>query len=662
MKKLIIKQILLRNFKGIREVEVNLNDNLTKILGCNGAGKSTLADAVSYCLFGKDSKGNAQFGLKTRDEEGNEIPHLEHEATLIVSLDDCEHKLSRILREKWSKPRGSSEEVLTGNVIDYFIDNEKVTKTDYDKFVFAIAGDEIFRLLTIPSHFPTLPWQTQLEKLFDIVGDLTNDDIAGSDPLYADILAELETKSLEAYSKHIGYSIRELKKKIDEMPIRIDTLNKTLPLRLEWETIETSISSLTDEYNKVGEQIYQCKQGNASDIHNKMNRERIAFLQNRIDNIEKSKRYSLRVATDNQDKELRQAKNELEDAMQLMQELSRKRMSLDAQINQCNNSIRELKSAKQSGFDEWEMINKQRFVAPEDITICPTCHQYLPEDEARKAVSEARKTFNENKALRLENLNKRGMQISNDLEQANNLKEQSISELKITNEQEQQSAIIVKEKKDFYDKLQKKPLPTINDLLNEDENYQKLLRDLNEAEKPAEVEQDNTLLEELTAKQETLNKQITELRSQLDTRTQYERVARLIEEAKSQWRTLNNELTQYERKQDIARQFSERRDNILEQRVNALFKFTRFRLYKTQVDGITREPFCTASLNGVEYKDLNNASKIAVGLDIINALSRYYDVAVPVVVDNAEACNDIPDTIGQQILLYVSTNSELTIL
>lgn len=657
MKELIIKQIQLRNFKGIRESDITLNNELTKILGCNGAGKSTLADAVSYCLFGKDSKGNAQFGLKTRDEEGNEIPHLEHEASLVVLIDGVQHKLSRILREKWSKPRGSNDEILTGNVIDYYIDDEKVTKTDYDKYVFSIAGEEIFRLLTIPSHFPTLAWQTQLEKLSAIVGDITNEDIAGEDNLFKDLLAELKQSSLEAHQQHLKYIIREIKKKIDEMPVRIDSHNKALPLKLDWDACQKEINSLTYEYNKVGEEIYSLKNGNQESV----NRHRVEFLQSRIDNIEKSKRYALRCTIDKHDVALRTAKNEWQDAEDLVKELTRKRMSLDSQINQCNQSIKELKQHKQSGAEEWNNLASKRFVAPEDITICPTCHQYLPEDLARQAVLNARNEFNTRLASQKEQLAKQAERINRELEQADALKEDSIAELKETSVREGVAAKVVIEKRNAFNTIQSEELPTIQSLLDADENYLNLVNEMKQILNPADGDNEQRIAT-LSAQQAELQSRLSQLQNELASKEQYERVTKLIEDDKALWRSLNQQLTDLERQQDIARQFSERRDSILEHRVNSLFKFTRFKLYKTQVDGVTREPFCTATLNGVEYKDLNNAAKIAVGLDIINALSRYYDVAVPVVVDNAEACNNIPETIGQQILLYVSTNSELTIL
>jgi hypothetical protein len=42
------------------------------------------------------------------------------------------------------------------------------------------------------------------------------------------------------------------------------------------------------------------------------------------------------------------------------------------------------------------------------------------------------------------------------------------------------------------------------------------------------------------------------------------------------------------------------------------------------------------------------------GLDIINALCQFYNVAAPICLDNAESALNIIQTAGQQIRLFVS--------
>ncbi|EUG16535.1 TPA: hypothetical protein QBY22_002686, partial [Staphylococcus aureus] len=58
---------------------------------------------------------------------------------------------------------------------------------------------------------------------------------------------------------------------------------------------------------------------------------------------------------------------------------------------------------------------------------------------------------------------------------------------------------------------------------------------------------------------------------------------------------------------------------------------------------------------GVEYDSgLNNASRINVGLDIINTLSKHFKVTAPIFIDNAESVTELIKTESQQIQLIVN--------
>jgi DNA repair exonuclease SbcCD ATPase subunit len=96
--KLLIKKISLEWFKGITTLDINFVDTTTIIKGRNGAGKSTIADALSWLLFGKNAKGETTFGIKTRDSQGNDIPHKDHTVTAVFLVDGKEVTLSRTLK------------------------------------------------------------------------------------------------------------------------------------------------------------------------------------------------------------------------------------------------------------------------------------------------------------------------------------------------------------------------------------------------------------------------------------------------------------------------------------------------------------------------------------------------------------------------------------
>ena len=75
-----INKLILQNFKGIKSLEINADGENLNIYGDNATGKTTVFDAFTWLLFGKDSLGRSDFGIKTQDESGNVIHNLEHSA------------------------------------------------------------------------------------------------------------------------------------------------------------------------------------------------------------------------------------------------------------------------------------------------------------------------------------------------------------------------------------------------------------------------------------------------------------------------------------------------------------------------------------------------------------------------------------------------------
>lgn len=112
----------MRNFKGVLgERVVEFSPTVTKVYGANRTGKTTIADAFRWCLFGKNTEGKADFGIKTKDAQGNVIPELEHEVTVLLDVDGQETTITRTFVEKWSKPRGVAEKQLTGHTTTYTV-------------------------------------------------------------------------------------------------------------------------------------------------------------------------------------------------------------------------------------------------------------------------------------------------------------------------------------------------------------------------------------------------------------------------------------------------------------------------------------------------------------------------------------------------------------
>lgn len=121
MKKIIIKQLSLLNFKGVRDLTIDFDAVSTNIYGRNGLGKTTIFDAFTWLLFGKDSQDRKKFDLKTLDSAGCIIPQIPHEVSAMLSINGEDVRLTRRFTEKWVKRAGQTVPVFTGNEEERFL-------------------------------------------------------------------------------------------------------------------------------------------------------------------------------------------------------------------------------------------------------------------------------------------------------------------------------------------------------------------------------------------------------------------------------------------------------------------------------------------------------------------------------------------------------------
>ena len=99
----------------------------------------------------------------------------------------------------------------------------------------------------------------------------------------------------------------------------------------------------------------------------------------------------------------------------------------------------------------------------------------------------------------------------------------------------------------------------------------------------------------------------------------------------------------------------------MKQSINSHFEYARFKMFNVLVNGNIEE-CCETTYKGVPYRSMNNAARMNVGLDIINALTKYFKVDAPVFIDNAEAVTSFIPCHSQVIQLFVdATFKELTV-
>ncbi len=659
---IIINSLELRNFKCFRDVTFKFNDKITKVKGRNGVGKTTIFDSILFCLFGKNSQGSSVFNIKTHDEAGNIIPHLDHSVTVNMTLKDGESVkevcLKHAVSETWKKRPGANEEVFAGDKHLYYINDELCTAADYKKFISSIIDEQTFRFITNPQYFPSLHWKEQRSFLTKMVGDITNEEVADTEDLKSLVLVLMnEGEDVIAYRKHLSYKIQKIKEQLALIPVRLEEQNKALPEKSDWVAVEKELTAKTQRLEEINTQILGIRQGNSADLIRDSIRKKIAAVNQEI--------ADLRLAATSRHNELSTEKNKTlnEYSNQFSTEVNNQRILEQAILTQ----QRMIERCKENDYearlqelrDQWPT---EVFKVDDDLKYCPACGQTLPDDVFAEKVEDLRTKFNLRISNKKKELEQKAAKVKEEKEAT--LAEQEKLEKKLEEDKQKLETIKEKINEIFKQKAQaeKIEVPSIEDILSSQKEYQGLQEKTNKLKEELDAVTDSTdnseMLDSLTTEQDALTKDIQEHRNIMAVKAMYERIMANIEGLNSERKTLVEQLSELEKKKDVADRFEAKQNEILEERINAMFSITKWKMFKTVVNGgdSYNEPFCECyGPDGSAYHDgLNQASVLNVGLDIINVMCNFYNTHAPVIIDQSESTLNILATTGQQIRLEVS--------
>lgn len=644
-----IQSITLANFKGVRSLEIIFSSNVASIYGRNRSGKTTIADAINWCLFGKDSKGNTKFGIRTRDTDGNVIPDIDHTVEMKILCDQIPHTLKRSLR--------------ADGTYAYFIDGGKSTAGDYKVFISQFVGEETFKAITTPTYFTSLSWQEQRKFLSDMVGTISNEQIADGDHRFDELLGILSQTDIETHLKHLSYQIKQVKADLDRIPVRLEELNKTLPEKQEWGDLDSELKEKQQKLSELQTTLAQLQSGNADDAVKKSVRDKIAFSQKRLDMMERSARNMARELYDAHEREIRQAKVSISETESTLQAIDNKISANQQLVTRVQETIQNCEIQAKLIRQQWTDNKSARLAISDDEAYCPTCGQPLPEEQLSKKVEEIRANFAKRKKDKFDELTNLANEVKRTKSQAESdfTEYQSVISQSLATKAELSKTLPTL--KANLEEIEQQPLKTWEEVLAENASYSQVKEEIKNLEASLDTgSAGNTTPHVSEIKQGIIecNRDIAVLQESIASKIQYEKVTGLINGVGEEKKNLIAQLDNLQRQEDLSKMFAERSNNLLESKVNQHFSFVQWKLFRELLNG-NREPYCECYHNGVPYSDLNSADKINAGLDIINTLSGIYGISAPICIDNAESVNELLETKGQQIRLYVSEDNTLTI-
>lgn len=646
---IIFNKIIIENFKGvIGKREITFSPHKTMILGANHSGKTTTSDAAHWVLFGKNSTGETNFGITPKDESGNLILHLDNSVTLDIMADSREYSLQRVRKEKWTKPKGQVDEVLSGYTTLYFVNGEKYTEKDYKVFIDGLISENLFRAITNPEYFPSLKPEEQRILLVKMIGEKSDEEIAAGNSEFSAILKSIEGQDIKTYRQQLSYKMKELKNVMKDIPGRISERKMEINnIRAKGYDFTELAKNLEEKNKKIKENKEKIKDSSSlpkEDIEKKI------LLRSEIKKI-KDEQYVIEQQYDDDNEK---ADEEKKDLGKKIEKIKKDIKSEEDKLKGHKKNIEDFELRKADFRKEWKKCEDMEFVWDSLNENCPTCGQRFSNDDIESLKKEARKRFNECKMKKQNDLDKKAAEFKAEDEKFYAEKcslEKKIKDLKDDLEEAERLKKTDVIHKDFKEDSQ---WLALEKKIRFKENEIKKIDDSKDVDVEAKV--DN-----LEKENEKLEEECKDFTNKLAYRNTIRDVEQRIRELTEQLQTLNQQLAELEKQDYTAEQFEVAIIQDLQDRVNGLFSMVSFNMFKTMING-NREPTCELTLHGTPYKDLSNSERINAGLDVINAMSRFNNAYAPVIVDNAESVTDVLPTQAQQILLIVSRDEQLTVV
>lgn len=651
-------------FRGATDQTTEFSPKETTISGGNGTGKSRHFDAFLWLIFGKDSQGRKDEGIKTYDRDGNTTDKAPCEVSAVLEITDDDHteklELRRAFVEDWVKPRGQTEEVMKGNHTECWWNGVPVNVTEYTKRINTIIDETTFKLLTNPEYFPSLKWQDQRSILYMVAGTPSVEEIAKQSNKWMELMDKLAGKSLTDYRKELAVRKKKLKEEKDKIQPKIDEITISLPAQ-NWDKdkLEKEIEEIDKENEEIDKALAsiaeRSRQVNAERAKKEERIEELRRQQRKLVSEEKTRAED---ATYENGGARRTAKRTIDEKKQQRESDKSSAKTCESQMKDVDSSIKRKEEEVKTLRTSWLSIHRSKYNGE---TVCPHCHQDIPEDQ----IQESRSIWEGNKEQRLSKIKTEGEKASTDITE---LRER-YDKLKKDKEGYDNSVSALNEEIDMLqgeldampeaDKVEPRPAEELEGYAELEEQIKALTSELEtEGDEPESTESYTSRRKKLTARRD-------DIKEQLSKQEERERLLKRKRDLEESERDIAQKIADTEREEMLASEITNRQVEECERKVNTLFREVSFQLFEYNIEDKNKEypiETCKMLVNGVPFGVANTADRVNAGLEAISVFSEFHGVFAPIFVDNEEGIQHIKyDLPGQIIKLRVTDDKELVI-
>jgi hypothetical protein len=619
----------------------------TVLSGQNEVGKSTVKRIILDVLNCHDENDREITGIRPHDENGVEIDDVDIVRAVTFEIDGKRKTLKKITRQG----RNKDGEVCSGHT-DYYVNDVTYKMVEYNEFI----NDNIADLKILPFCLNAMTLllkspTNQRIALSTFFGTHKNPEICDMFPQFAELKPMFDDGDVDQLKKVCRGKLngvggrngsKGLVKERDEISTRIDTIHSTneytdlAELELQKKTYEPQLKEIEDklsDYNKILED----KQKATEDIMNL--KFELSDMERKANAENQKKRMELQLQLDDFNASIRKGESMIRAKKANIE-------NSEGEIRFCAEKLEKVradwKKAKELAFDE-SSIN------------CPMCGQRLPEDK----IESMRNEFDERKAKNLKELEDKGNALSSDskkLKQGIEDKKKEIADLGAELKE-------LTERRDIVAKELSK-VPTDVDMTGNSE-YQALKAKIEEKEKALADENDTSeLIRKLKNERNELLRQVSSVNTKIELGVaNNKRIDDSIADLEDKRKDLNQEIADWERKLDLLKEFTRKKNELLQADVNKYLNFATAKLFRPLLNGDTEE-CCDFVYNGEAYaRNLNHGARMLTEVDICRAFQKVANVNFPIIIDDTESVDDwrIPQIDNQLIMLKHTQDKELVI-
>lgn len=644
MRKIRLLKLKIKNFRCFDDLELNFDGKSKVLAGTNEAGKTATADAYSWLISDKDSKGNGNPVIKPYDRENSNEEFKHHlntivEGTFQILKDgsfEKEFTLKKDYYEKWTRKRGTTTEEFSGHTTDYYIDDVPEKKSDYEDFIDNIIDYETLKLISDPLYFSEqLHWKEQREIIYNMADRPDPGEVAAKCEKY--YLAEkLEDTTTEKHQKKLKAKMKKINKKLDKIPARIDEVQKSISgmeITADKSELQKELKQLNERLEELQEEKAELKNDSQSSVMKEIINLKAELQTKKEELLEKA---------NNRFEQYREEKRKLESAKD----------NYEVRIQNLNNTIelqekrkKEADNRRQELLNKYHEVDKREF--DEEAKTCDKCGQKLPEDQ----IEEIKQQFNKKKSNKLADIKSKGQKQAKIKEEADENIEKALAGVekynnKIDELDFERVDTGLEKGKEYKEKIKNNELDELKDIAQEIEE----LEDTKPDSEPVDLKDINAEISDIKKDSKAIEKQLSNIENM-------EKAKARVEELQEEEQKLVDNYEQFEKELYDLEAYIKTEIEMMEEDINNKFKVAEFKMFEKQVNGAINET-CEAMKNGVPYGELNTGSQYQVGMDIINTLSEHYGIAAPVFVDNRERIASLPEVDSQTIQLVMTPDRD----